>query len=238
MPRQLSFFFMVFCLAPRAAAREVDWAAELGADVVLAGSAYTIDRFSPRSARLDGGDFPTQGFDDAVHRAVHPAAVHDWRAASNVTVGLAGALPAAAAFAVDDDETLGRILTTGHALLLSNLGVEALKKTVRRPRPTARHRAAGAVDGDEAYSFPSGHSAAAFTGATLVSQFFPSNLGLAVGAYLLAGATAYARMAGDKHYATDVLTGAAIGTGAALATVHLVTLRPIPNGVAIMIKVF
>ncbi|WP_245776062.1 bifunctional phosphatase PAP2/diacylglycerol kinase family protein [Saccharopolyspora flava] len=78
-------------------------------------------------------------------------------------------------------------------------------------------------------SFPSGHaaSAAAFTAA--VSMESP-RLGLAL--LPLAGAVAYSRVHTGVHWPTDVLVGAAIGTGVAVATHRWWPVRPAAPGLA------
>lgn len=59
-------------------------------------------------------------------------------------------------------------------------------------------------------SFPSGHTAAAFSGAS----FFQTRYGSAWGvpAYALAAYTGWSRVHGDKHYWDDVIAGASIAT--------------------------
>jgi membrane-associated phospholipid phosphatase len=59
-------------------------------------------------------------------------------------------------------------------------------------------------------SFPSGHTSAAFCAATLIER----NSGPAAGAlaYLAATATGFSRVEAGKHFPSDVLAGAAIGT--------------------------
>lgn len=64
-------------------------------------------------------------------------------------------------------------------------------------------------------SFPSGHSASAFAFATAVGLELPR---LRVPLFGLAGAVAYSRIYTGVHYPGDVLAGAAVGTGIALAT--------------------
>jgi len=89
--------------------------------------------------------------------------------------------------------------TVAEAFLASYLTTTVLKSSVSRLRP-----------GHGTHSFPSGHSAMAFTGATLME----SNLGPVGGlpAYGLAAFTAFERVESGRHYPSDVLAGAAIGT--------------------------
>lgn len=210
---------------PNGIAREVDLPSELVTDVVLGASAWGIQRLAPEDARYQGDEFPTQALDDKAHRSLHGKPTGQtptvkerrYRAFSNGAVVASSALPAAMALLTYDDEALGRVLTTGHALLFSNLVVTSLKHSIRRPRPAPRQEADKVATRDNAASFPSGHASAAFTGATLVSCFFPtSSWWVRGGAFALAGATAFARVAGDKHFLSDVAVGAGIGMSSAI----------------------
>ena len=85
----------------------------------------------------------------------------------------------------------------------------------------------GLADGDpqDAYqSFFSGHSAAAFALATLMSTVYADIHGPSTASKVLwasslsvAGFTAYARVKAGMHYPSDVLVGAAVGTAIGLA---------------------
>ncbi|OYX81392.1 MAG: phosphatidic acid phosphatase [Flavobacteriales bacterium 32-34-25] len=85
---------------------------------------------------------------------------------------------------------------------LSYVIVTALKHSVKAHRP----------DGSDKLSFPSGHSAIAFTNAALLYQEYKdSNFWYASSGFVFATATGILRVANNKHYASDVLTGAGIG---------------------------
>ena len=75
-------------------------------------------------------------------------------------------------------------------------------------------------------SFPSGHSATSFAGATVLAAAAPQ---LAVPLYLLAGAVAWSRVYVGVHYPLDILVGALVGTGVGLILVYLERHRPLPR---------
>ena len=116
-----------------------------------------------------------------------------------VTSVLSGAL-----FPGDGRNTWDEIWTQGEAFGASSMTVATLKILVGRPRPGSTPSM-----GTGKKSFPSGHSAAAFTSATLIER----NSGLWAGlpAYGLAAFTAFERVEAGRHYPSDVLAGAAIG---------------------------
>jgi hypothetical protein len=79
-----------------------------------------------------------------------------------------------------------------------------IKVTVRRDRP----------DGT-GLSFPSGHTSASFATATVLERHFGWKLG--VPAYALATYIGGSRLQANKHFASDVLFGAAVGIAAGRA---------------------
>lgn len=89
------------------------------------------------------------------------------------------------------------------AQLLSQALVQTVKHTVRRERPDGSNRAA----------FPSGHSASAFATATVLHRHYGWKIGIP--AYGLGGYIALARMAWNRHHATDVVMGAGFGIASA-----------------------
>ena len=61
-------------------------------------------------------------------------------------------------------------------------------------------------------SFPSGHTATAFMGATLLAhEYGHKSVWIPIAGYSVATATGVLRILNNKHYASDVLVGAAIG---------------------------
>jgi membrane-associated phospholipid phosphatase len=126
-----------------------------------------------------------------------------WGTASDV---LAASLPVMAAVATltkqDSEGTRQLVLSAGSALVASEL----LKSTVRATRP----------DGSDQKSFPSGHTALAFSAASFIDRRYGEQYGAWVPAlYGAAALTGVARVEAQKHHWRDVLAGGAIGWGAA-----------------------
>jgi membrane-associated phospholipid phosphatase len=89
------------------------------------------------------------------------------------------------------------------AQLVSQAVVQSLKYTVRRDRP----------DHSNDKSFPSGHSASMFASATVLQRYYGWKVG--VPAYALGSYVALARMAWNRHHASDVIMGAGFGIASA-----------------------
>ncbi len=226
----LSAVIVSLILCSNAWGRTVDWSTELTADLLLATAAYAIERNKPESATYNDEEFPTQSYDDHMARQIHGEPTGDdatekerfYREASNVSVFTAGALPVVLGIGKGPENFAAKAMTVTHSLLLSNFIVTTAKYSVGRARPKARQNEALA-HGDNALSFPSGHASAAFAGATLVSLLYPDQpWWTKASGYTLAAFTAWARIAGDKHFFVDVVAGGLIGVGSALATVTLV----------------
>ena len=85
------------------------------------------------------------------------------------------------------------------------VATQGLKYAINESRP----------NGTE-HSFPSGHTATAFFGATLLAKEYGENYPwIAAGGYAMAGTTAVLRLANNQHWASDVLMGAGIGMASA-----------------------
>ena len=89
------------------------------------------------------------------------------------------------------------------AQLLSQGMVQTLKYTVQRDRP----------DHSNSQSFPSGHSSSMFATATVLQRYYGWKVGAP--AYALGGYVALARMAWNRHHASDVVMGAGFGIASA-----------------------
>jgi len=82
--------------------------------------------------------------------------------------------------------------------IVNALLTQGVKFSVQRRRPNGGR-----------YSFPSGHTSAAFVTAAVVQRHYGWRLG--VPAYGLASYVAMSRLSENRHFASDVLVGAAIG---------------------------
>ncbi|MBQ4376290.1 MAG: phosphatase PAP2 family protein [Bacteroidales bacterium] len=92
-----------------------------------------------------------------------------------------------------------RIATTATAALTMGIIVLTIKTAVNERRP----------DGSETNSFPSGHTATAFTGAEIVRHEY--GLGYGIAAYTIVTGVVFLRIYNDRHYLNDVVAGAGIG---------------------------
>lgn len=106
-------------------------------------------------------------------------------------------------FGVEGRSSWKRMLASdAYSILLMASTVNVLKRTARVERP----------DGSNDKSFPSGHTATAFMTATMLNkEYADKSPWIGVGAYGVATATGLMRMANNKHWLSDVLTGAGIG---------------------------
>jgi undecaprenyl-diphosphatase len=100
------------------------------------------------------------------------------------------------------------------AFVLSSVITQVTKNIVKRERPFDKYSFIVKRSSGGGYSFPSGHTSAAFTTATSLSLLFPKWY-VVVPAYLWAGSVGYARMYQGVHYPSDVLAGALVGAGSA-----------------------
>jgi membrane-associated phospholipid phosphatase len=95
------------------------------------------------------------------------------------------------------------------AQIISQSFAQVVKFTVQRERP----------DGSNSQSFPSGHAASAFATAGVLSRHYGWKAG--VPAYAFGSYVALARMAWNRHHASDVVMGAGLG----IASARTVTMK-------------
>lgn len=103
--------------------------------------------------------------------------------------------------------------------LMGTLIVNVLKRWLCRPRPDVAIEGFSAVlNNPDAFAFPSGHTAAAFSSALAFGWWHPE---LAPLALLAASGVGLSRVYLGAHYPLDVATGAVIGSASTLAIVLL-----------------
>ncbi len=104
---------------------------------------------------------------------------------------------------VQSRSSWGRMLTSdAFSAAIMAAAVNSLKYTVKTERP----------DGSNRHSFPSGHTATVFMTATMLTKEYGHlSPWVGIGAYSMATATGLMRMANNKHWLSDVMTGAGIG---------------------------
>ena len=86
-----------------------------------------------------------------------------------------------------------------YSFAATEASVFGLKSVIDERRP----------NGSNKNSFPSGHSAAAFSGAVFIHRRY--GIQRAILPYAMAGFVGYSRIASDMHYLHDVAAGAVIG---------------------------
>ncbi len=136
---------------------------------------------------------------------------------------------AAGLLTLQSDRPGGTLLIVGESVVTTALLNQAVKFGVGRSRPYARNGNDAGVDpkkGDDHLSFFSGHTAVSFSLATATWGWMHaegSPHAPWAGGALLAGAAfvGYSRIAADRHYLTDVLTGAVIGSAVGWLTVKM-----------------
>jgi len=96
----------------------------------------------------------------------------------------------------------------------------SLKYAVQRERPFNTYSFIQKEGSGGSYSFPSGHTSAAFALATSMSICYPKWYVIAP-SFLWASAVGYSRMDLGVHYPSDVLAGAIIGSGSAFLSYQL-----------------
>lgn len=107
------------------------------------------------------------------------------------------------AFGVKGRSSWGRMMVSDvfSSAIMAGV-VNTLKYTIKEPRP----------DGSTNNSFPSGHTATAFMAATMLTKEYGyKSHWVGISSYTLATITGLMRVANNRHWLSDVMTGAGIG---------------------------
>ena len=106
-----------------------------------------------------------------------------------------------------------RLYKSGASFILCSGTTYLLKHSIHKMRP----------DGTDNRSFPSGHTAIAYSGATVLhKEFGKTSPWISVAGYAVATITAVDRVRRNRHHWEDVATGAAIGFLSAQASYWIV----------------
>ena len=137
-----------------------------------------------------------------------------------VAVGVPVAM-ALAAWIKDDRDLLKDAVYVGTSVAGAFAVTYGLKYIVGRDRPYERYPdRVHPYSLEDSPSFPSGHTATAFALATSLSIRYPKWYVIAPSA-LWACSVGISRMNEGVHYPTDVLAGAALGAGFAVANIYI-----------------
>jgi membrane-associated phospholipid phosphatase len=115
---------------------------------------------------------------------------------------------------VKNEKTQRISLLSLKSSLLSGLLAQTLKNIGHRSRPNAglgKNSWHGPKIGGKHKAFPSGHTTTAFAIATTFAQIYKEKKWIVISAYSAAAITGISRVHDNKHWATDVFAGAALG---------------------------
>jgi membrane-associated phospholipid phosphatase len=115
-----------------------------------------------------------------------------------------------------NDRASATALTAAKAAVISSLFVSVAKQIAHRHRPNqddpANFESWDGPFGNIRYTgFPSGHSAMAFSIATVFASEYRETVWVPILSYTLAAGTALSRVYNDKHFSSDVLVGSVFG---------------------------
>jgi len=115
-----------------------------------------------------------------------------------------------------NQETETAALLTGKAVILTGAYTFLFKNLFQRERPYQSDPPdpnywGGPFDGFHNNSFPSGHTSVVFAAATVLGAYYNDRKWIGITAFSLAGLVAISRNYDDKHWASDVVAGAALG---------------------------
>ena len=113
-----------------------------------------------------------------------------------------------------DKQLQKEALYVAGGFIVSSIVTQGMKRIIQRDRPFVTYPFIVKRDVGGSYSFPSGHTSAAFCTATSLSLLFPKWY-VIVPSYLYAATVGYSRMYQGVHYPSDVLVGAVVGAGSA-----------------------
>lgn len=199
--------------------------------VIGAGGALAL---LPIALHLPSGTAPCAPCDPQSVWAIDRIAIHQPdraadRASTLLLLAAGGAAGLGTVWGQDRREAIGNAVVFADAITWAATADQWLKVTVHRARPILYTGAAPAAANirDNRESFPSGHAELAFAAATAYTLIahrrrLPHATRNAVILYAAAAVVGTLRVAAARHFPTDVLAGAALGSAVswAVVTVH------------------
>ena len=177
------------------------------------------------TALLMACQLPAQNWDINTVKKVNDWDVHGLsRGLSHSGLILSVGLPSAMgiyALIQKDEPLLKNAIYIGTSVIEAVGITYAMKYSIDRQRPYEKYPGLiTPIEAEDSPSFPSGHTAAAFSLATSLSIKYPKWYVIAPSAVWACG-VGFARINQGVHYPSDVLTGAAIGVGCAFVNVYV-----------------
>lgn len=146
-----------------------------------------------------------------------------WKGISNSAKPLAAGIPLgmlAIGFIDHNKELQYNSYEILGGLAITTLATEGLKQLINRPRPYWTHTEIYPDFYDDSPSMPSGHVSVAFSTATSLAITSRKWYVIAP-AFTWAGLVGYSRLYMGQHYPSDVMLGAVVGAGGAIASHYL-----------------
>lgn len=207
----------------------------LGTGVLLTGSEIILDdMLELNRKKYDGSVYDKSDVNTFDRKLMQPySKVHDGAADFLLIASLTTPV---ILFSTDKEEWFTNGVMYLETLLIANGLKELAKLAVNRKRPymySDRDLPQDEIDnGDWAKSMPSGHTTFAFASAAFLTytfcRYFPDSpwrIPVSIGSYALASGIAVLRISSGKHFLSDVLAGAAIGSAVGFLVPFLHTFK-------------
>ena len=207
----------------------------LGTGVLLTGSEIILDdMLELNRKKYDGSVYDKSDVNPFDRKLMQPySKIHD---GAGDFLLIASLTTPVILLSTDKEEWFTNGVMYVETLLIANGLKELAKLAVNRKRPymySDRDLPQDEIDnGDWAKSMPSGHTTFAFASAAFLTytfcRYFPDSpwrIPVSIGSYALATGVAALRVSSGKHFLSDVLAGAAIGTVVGVMVPFLHTLK-------------
>lgn len=263
MRKLQTLLLLIFSIASRTFAQEDAFSLDFKKDALLLGAGLALtgsDLILDDLLEIGRGEYDGRIYDkadvnsfDRFFMRGYSSGMH---AVSTLTLASLMVSPAVLLPLSDRSFWATEIVMYAETMLIANGIKELTKLCVDRTRPYMYFDVEDAPDdkiseGDFENSFMSGHSTMAFASASFLSytfwKLFPESslkIPVAAGSFSVAALTAVLRVLGGNHFATDVITGAVVGSSVGFLVPFLHTLgngrgvqvSPSASGVSFVIR--